>query len=116
MSDDRKSHDQEPKTADSASNLEASGKLLAFRPVTKTSPKGSSKNTSKADSTSIKLMKISDEIDALILHHVQNGDVELRDLAGLLSHRLGTLMSHIDDRKELLPVCMNVLRRQAKVD
>ena len=87
------------------------GKLLEFRPVANKSAKKST-----PDSASIKLLKVSDEIDALIMHHVQTGNVDLRDLAGLLSHRLGTLMSHIEDKKELLPLCLKVLRRQAKVD
>jgi hypothetical protein len=104
-------------TIDSKSNDSKSkelGILLEFRPVNKSKAKSNQKNA--PDSTSIKLMKISDEIDALILNHVHSGDIDLRDLAGLLSHRLGTLMSHIDDKKELLPLCMNVLKRQAKVD
>lgn len=99
---------------DKTSSDQPVGKLLEFRPVAHKSAKSSLKTT--PDATSLKLLKISDEIDQLIMHHVQTGHVELRDLAGLLSHRLGTLMSHIDDKKELLPVCMNVLRRQAKVD
>lgn len=88
--------------------------ILEFRPLALKSTKVGTKQT--PDSTSIKLLRISDEIDALIMHHVQAGNVDLRDLAGLLSHRLGTLMNHIEDKKELLPLCMNVLKRQAKVD
>lgn len=87
--------------------------VLAFRPVAKSTAKSNARTT--PDAVSIKLLKISDEIDALILRHVQSGEVDLRDLAGLLSHRLGTLMSHIDDKNELLPLCMRVLKRQAKV-
>jgi hypothetical protein len=68
------------------------------------------------DQTTLKLLKISDEIDAVILKHVQNGDVDVRDLAGLLSHRLGTMMNHIEDKEDLLPICMRVMKRQAKVD
>ncbi|MCX6126179.1 MAG: hypothetical protein NTV34_15715 [Proteobacteria bacterium] len=88
------------------------GKILEFRPRAHNKP--ARKPT--ADATSINLLKVSDEIDALIMHHVQTGNVDLRDLAGLLSHRLGTLMNHIEDKKELLPLCLKVLRRQAKVD
>lgn len=102
------------KTSKPPSETLSGGKLLEFRPVENKFAKSAKKST--PDSTSIKLLKVSDEIDALLLHHLQSGEIELRDLAGLLSHRLGTLMSHIDDKKELLPVCMQVLRRQAKVD
>jgi hypothetical protein len=93
----------------SADNV-ALGKLIEFRPVAKTT-----KKSTTVDSTSIKLLKISDEIDALIMRHVEAGDVDLRELAGLLSHRLGTLVSHIEDKDALLPVCMSVMKRQAKV-
>lgn len=89
------------------------GKVLEFRPVARRSP--SAKRDAPPDSTTIKLLKISDEIDALIMRHIESGDIDLRDLAGLLSHRLGTMMSHIEDKNELLPVCLSVLKRQAKV-
>ena len=91
-------------------NDETLGQLIEFRPVAK-----AIKKSPPADSTSIKLLKISDEIDALIMRHVEAGDVDLRELAGLLSHRLGTLVSHFEDKDELLPVCMSVMKRQAKV-
>lgn len=103
-----------------------SGKIIQFRKVSpenskhsKNNSKNNSKNTdqkSPPDSTAIKLLKISDELDAVILKHASAGDIDLRDLAGLLSHRLGTLVSHLEDKEELLPLCMNVLKKQAKVD
>ncbi|MCX6119985.1 MAG: hypothetical protein NT027_20815 [Proteobacteria bacterium] len=112
------SHENDNKTESNSSASGASnsplGKLLEFRPVAKQSAKSNQK--AHPDAASIKLMKISDEIDALILHHVNTGDIDLKDLAGLLSHRLGTLMSHIENKKELLPICLNVLKKQAKVD
>lgn len=92
--------------------ISGEGKVLEFRPIAK---KGAPKTTAAPDSTTIKLLRVSDDIDALIMRHIESGDIDLRDLAGLLSHRLGTMMSHIEDKKDLLPVCLNVLKRQAKV-
>jgi hypothetical protein len=95
-----------------------SGKILDFRPVTTKS--GGRDKTGKQqkspEAVALKLLRISDEIDAVILHHVESGNIDIRDLAGLLSHRLGTLMNHIEDKKDLLPLCMRVLKKQAKVD
>jgi hypothetical protein len=62
------------------------------------------------------LMEISNEIDAIILSHLQAGDVEARDLAGLLSHRLGTLMRHIEGKEKLWDVCEKVLKKQAAIE
>ena len=62
------------------------------------------------------LMEISNEIDAIVLAHLQAGDVEPRDLAGLLSHRLGTLMRHIEGKEKLWDVCEKVLKKQAAID
>ncbi len=99
-----------------------SGKIIQFRKVSPENSKHSKNNSknndqkSPPDSTAIKLLKISDELDAVILKHASAGDIDLRDLAGLLSHRLGTLVSHLEDKEELLPLCMNVLKKQAKVD
>ena len=62
------------------------------------------------------LIAISNEIDAIVLRHLQAGDVEPRDLAGLLSHRLGTLMCHIEGKEKLWGVCEKVLKKQAAID
>ena len=62
------------------------------------------------------LIAISNEIDAIVLRHLQAGDVEPRDLAGLLSHRLGTLMCHIEGKERLWDVCEKVLKKQAAID
>lgn len=61
------------------------------------------------------LMNISDEIDAIIINHLTAGDVEARDLAGLLSHRLGSLMRHIEGKEKLWDVCEKVLKKQAAI-
>lgn len=68
------------------------------------------------DTEALKLVRISDEIDAVILKHLEAGEVDARDLVGLLSHRLGTLMRHIDGKTELWPLCAKVVKKQARLD
>jgi hypothetical protein len=84
----------------------ATAKIIPLRPTAKT----------KLDTSTVKLLRIADEIDAVILRHIEAGDVDPKELAGLLSHRLGTLMKHIEDKETLVDVCVDVLRKQAAVD
>ena len=62
------------------------------------------------------MIEIADDIDAVILKHLQDSDVEIKDVAGLLSHRLGNLMNHLEDKSELWFVIEKVLKKQARID
>ncbi len=68
------------------------------------------------DAEAKKLMGIADEIDAVIIKHLNGGDVDPRDLAGLLAHRLGTLMRHLEGKTAVWDVCEKVLKTQAAID
>jgi hypothetical protein len=70
----------------------------------------------KTDTEAVKLIKIADEIDAVILKHLDSGAIDPRDIAGLLAHRLGTLMRHMDQKGKLWDVCEKVLKAQAAID
>lgn len=70
----------------------------------------------RQDTEAERLMEISGEIDAVILDHLERGDIHPRDLAGLLAHRLGTLMRHIDEKDKLWDLCRTVLKRQAAIE
>jgi len=96
------SHNDDSKSAKPQSKT----KIIPLRPTAKT----------KLDTSTVKLLRLADEIDALILKHVEAGDIDPKELAGLLSHRLGTLMKHIENKEVLVDVCVDVLRRQAAVD
>ena len=56
------------------------------------------------------------EIDEVILKHLNDGRIDAKDLAGLLAHRLGTLMRSIDEKSKLWDVCQTVMKKQAKID
>lgn len=70
----------------------------------------------KSQRTAKKLVEIADEIDALVLKNLKDKDIETRDLVGILSHRLGHLISHLEGKSELWGVCEKVLKRQARID
>ena len=74
------------------------------------------KRKEKVGQAAEKMMAIADEIDAVILRRLQDDGIDARDLAGLLAHRLGTLMSHIDEKTELWYLCEKVLKKQARID
>lgn len=70
----------------------------------------------KPDKEILKLLKISDEFDAVLLRHLSAGDVDPIDLVGVLAHRLGTLMNRIEEKSELWDVCERVVKKQAALD
>lgn len=71
---------------------------------------------SKQDLIAEKLVEIANEIDAVILNSLQDDTVEVRDLVGLLSHRLGSLMCHLDEKSEVWYICEKVMKKQARLD
>jgi hypothetical protein len=68
------------------------------------------------DEQTRRLLEIANEIDDIIVRHLKDGDIEARDLAGLMAHRLGTLMRHIDQKGKLWDVCEKVLKAQAAIE
>ena len=70
----------------------------------------------RLDTEAERLLGIADEIDAIIVNHLKAGDVDPRELAGVLAHRLGTLMRHVDQKTLLWDVCEKVMKSQAAID
>lgn len=62
-----------------------------------------------------KLVAIANDIDSIILESLRDPDIDPKDLVGLLSHRTGTLLSHVDGKSELWDVCAEVVKKQAKI-
>jgi len=86
------------------------GKVIQFRTPESRVPE------SREDKIVAQLLKISDEIDEVITSHIVAGNADPKDLAGLLAHRLGTLMRSIEEKSELWDVCEKVLKKQAAID
>ena len=68
------------------------------------------------DAEALRLMKIADEIDSVILRHLDQGKVDPEQLVGLLAHRLGTLMRHMEEKNALWGACEKVLKTQAAIE
>ncbi len=62
-----------------------------------------------------KLVAIANEIDATILQALQDPEIDPKDLVGLLSHRTGTLLNHVEGKSALWDVCEQVVKKQAKL-
>lgn len=81
------------------------GKVIEFK----------SKEVKREEVVTSKLVQMADEIDAVMMNYLTDPDVDPRELVGVLSHRLGALMSHLEEKDELWHVCQVVLKRQAKI-
>ena len=68
------------------------------------------------DAEAKRLMAIADEIDAVIVKHLHDGDIDPSDLAGLIAHRLGTLMRHLEQKSKVWDVCERVAKAQAAIE
>ncbi len=82
------------------------GKLLEF----KTRPE------QKTEQVTHKLVRMADEIDEVLIRHLSDKEIDPRELVGVLSHRLGTLMNHLEEKAELWYVCQKVMKKQAQID
>ena len=67
------------------------------------------------DPALIKLCDLADDIDAVVKHYIVQDEIEVRDVIGVLAHRLGSLLNVIESKDELWAVCEDVLRRQASL-
>ena len=91
------------------------GKIIQF-PTKQLKAKLNVRSEQTLDTEALRLMQVSDELDAVILKYIESGAVDPRDLAGLMAHRLGTLMRHLDQKSKLWDVCQKVLKSQAALE
>lgn len=68
------------------------------------------------DGETIRLLHLAQDIDAVILRYLGDGKVEAKDIAGVISHRLGALVRHLEEREHLVDVCSEVFKKQAAVE
>ncbi len=61
------------------------------------------------------LKDLSDQIDSLVLAAIDKG-IDPNEVAGLLAHRLGTLLRGVNTKSKLWDVCEKVLKKQAILD
>lgn len=82
------------------------GKVLDFK----------SRSERQTEAVTHKLVRMADEIDEVLVRHLSDKDIDPRELVGVLSHRLGTLMNHLEEKAELWYVCQKVMKKQAQID
>lgn len=82
------------------------GKVLEFKTL----------EQRREETVTYKLVKMADEIDQVLMRHLTDDDIDPRELVGVLSHRLGTLMNRLEEKDELWHVCQKVMKRQAQID
>ena len=87
------------------------GKVLTFRPRPQKLA-----TQDQVDRTAAAMKALADDLDSSILECLQLTSVNLHEVAGLLAHRLGSLMRHLDQKSELWLVCEQVLKKQAAID
>ena len=61
------------------------------------------------------LKELSDAMDSLIREAVLNKNLPPYEVAGVLAHRLGTLLKNIDKKDQLWKVCEGLLKQQALI-
>lgn len=64
-------------------------------------------------SEALRLKEVSDALDHIILTAIQEKKMDPYEIAGLLSHRLGTLMKGFSYKDALWELCQKVVKRQA---
>ncbi len=69
----------------------------------------------KLDKVTYMLLSFSQEIDETIVGYMTKENLDPKELAGVLAHRLGSLLNLLDEKEDLWEICENVLRKQAKL-
>jgi len=62
-----------------------------------------------------KMLVLSDEIDGIINKYIADAGLDLKTIAGLVAHRLGTFIGRVDQKHELYRVCVKVIKDCAKL-
>jgi hypothetical protein len=69
----------------------------------------------KPSPETVRLFKLGADVDALIKNSINEGKIPVKDIAGLIAHRLGNFLGLIDKKQELFDVCVKIIKEQAKL-
>ena len=64
----------------------------------------------------IRLKKVSDQIDRIIVENLEQNTVDSHEMIGILAHRLGTLLRNMEKKRELWQVCQEVICDQSHLE
>ena len=79
-------------------------KIVKFIPKDKISPE------------TVQLCQFSDDLDAVIKYYLVEKGLDLKDIVGVMSHRLGNVLELHDQKDKLWEICHEVLKKQASLN
>jgi hypothetical protein len=82
--------------------------------IIKFPPNGASKGSTVSASI-IKLKNASDAIDDIIVGCLNDPSLDPKEIAGVLAHRLGSLIKNMDHKEKLWQIYQRVAEKQAEI-
>ena len=64
----------------------------------------------------LKVKFFSDAIDRIVLNGIRKQRISPQEVAGILSHRLGSLICNIEQKNRLWLACSDIVKQQAKIE
>lgn len=91
------------------------GKVISMKKWLKRQTRNSKGALDLTSPEAVNLKKVSDEIDKIVVQSIESGLITSSQMAGLLSHRLGSLLRLLGNKSSLYSACTEVLRKQASI-
>ena len=63
----------------------------------------------------MRLLKIGNDFDAIITKWMSDRNTSIKEVAGVMAHRFGSLLRCVDRKEELWQVCERILTRVAEL-
>lgn len=64
----------------------------------------------------LKLKELSDEIDELVYSAKVQKEINMIEIIGVMSHRLGNLLQRTKNKAEVWKVCQEIVKEQSLLD
>lgn len=74
------------------------------------------KKNSVVDHEAELLLKIANQIDAIIIEELERGEVSGVELAGVLAHRLGAILKNLNNKADMWHLCQKIIERKASIE
>jgi hypothetical protein len=62
-----------------------------------------------------RLLKIGSDFDSIITKWLSSKDTTVKELAGVLAHRFGSLLRCVTRKEDLWKLCERILKKQAEI-
>lgn len=77
-------------------------------------PKTANQEKKEKEIETLKL--VSDQLDDVILEAILEKNLDPKEVAGIIAHRLGSLMRKLESKDDLWDVCERVAKKQAAIE